>query len=118
MDALPSEVSPHQPRPDLAISPFVLVMFLLKLATARELSMGQDRGMADLRPASPTEIEETLSFALRYSGKRRVRDADGVMARLTAERLVQHLQQSGFVLMKRGSAAAPNANLHPHPHQT
>lgn len=54
-----------------------------------------------LRPATPDEIAETLSFALRYEGRKRVRDADDIMARITAERLVRHLEISGYVVMKR-----------------
>ena len=53
-----------------------------------------------LRPATPDEVAETLSFALRYEGRRRVHHADDVMARITAERLVEHLRRSGFVLMR------------------
>lgn len=54
-----------------------------------------------LRPATSDEIADALSFALRYEGRRRMRDADDVMARITAERLIRHLEQSGFVLMRR-----------------
>ncbi len=54
-----------------------------------------------LRPASREEIAETLSFALRYDGRKRVHHADDAMARITADRLVKHLERSGFVLMKR-----------------
>jgi hypothetical protein len=55
---------------------------------------------ADLRPATGDEIAAALSFALRYQGRKRVFDADDVMAQITAERLVQHLEASGFVVMK------------------
>jgi len=68
-----------------------------------------------LHPATTAELEETLSFALRYAGKKRVRTADDVMARATAERLVQHLKRSGYVLMKRPAATAPNTIWHKHP---
>ncbi len=64
----------------------------------------------DLRPASSMELEETLSFALRYAGRKRVHHADGMMARITAERLVRHLEQSGYVLMKRPGEAAPSTS--------
>jgi len=53
-----------------------------------------------LQPASAAEIAEALSFALRYEGRRRVHQADALMARITADRLVQNLTRSGFVLMK------------------
>ncbi|NPD70134.1 hypothetical protein HN018_22715 (plasmid) [Lichenicola cladoniae] len=68
-----------------------------------------------LRPASTSELEETLSFALRFAGKKRVHTADDVMARVTAERLVQHLEKSGYVLMKRPSSAVPSTSGHRHP---
>lgn len=60
-----------------------------------------------LRPASAEEIAESLSFALRYNGRKRVHDAADAMARITADRLVRHLQQSGFVIMKSAPASAP-----------
>jgi hypothetical protein len=64
--------------------------------------------LQQLRPARPDEIAESLSFALRYDGRRRVHTSDILMARITAERLVVHLERSGFVLMKRPSAPAPS----------
>ena len=65
-----------------------------------------------LRPATAAEIADSLSFALRYDGRRRVHHADDAMARITADRLVAHLERSGFVLMKRPDAAAPTASHH------
>ena len=62
----------------------------------------------DLRPATTDEIMQTMSFALRYQGRKRVHDADDVMARVTAERLLRHLEASGFVLMKRPPGTAPS----------
>jgi hypothetical protein len=74
-------------------------------------------GMTDMappRPASADEIVAALSFALRYNGRKRVHDGADAMARITAERLVRHLQQSGFVIMKAPAAAAPTtANMPP-----
>ena len=75
------------------------------------------KGLADLKPASAAELEESLSFALRYAGAHRVHDADERMSRITAERLVQHLEQSGFVVLKRTPAAVPSSSQHPHPHK-
>ena len=66
--------------------------------------------MTDLRPATPAEIADSLSFALRYDGRRRVHHADDAMARITADRLVAHLERSGFVIMKRPDAPAPTTS--------
>ncbi len=75
----------------------------------------RDGDTGGLRPASAEEVEQSLSFALRYDGRKRVRHADGAMARITAERLVSHLQRSGYVLMKKPDAAAPSTSHHRHP---
>ncbi len=72
--------------------------------------------MADtshLRLATSDEITDALSFALRYHGRKRVNHADDIMARITADRLVQHLARSGFVLMKTASATAPSTSMMP-----
>ena len=53
-----------------------------------------DDDKLSLRPASPQEIQESLSFALRYAGRKRVHHADDAMARIIADRLVQHLELS------------------------
>jgi hypothetical protein len=59
-----------------------------------------------LRPATTEEIADSLAFALRYDGRKRVNHADEMMARITAERLIRHLKESGFVVMKQPSAQA------------
>lgn len=66
-----------------------------------------------LSPATDEELRESLSFALRFEGRRRVHHADEVMARITAERLIQHLERSGYVVMKRPAAAAPSTKNFP-----
>jgi hypothetical protein len=59
--------------------------------------------------ATPEETAYAIAFALRYSGRKRVHDSAEMMATIVAKRLVEHLQRSGFVVMKRppigGSAA-------------
>jgi hypothetical protein len=68
-----------------------------------------------LRPATPEELAFALAFALQFEGRKRVRHADDAMARITADRLVKHLQRSGFVVMKAPPAAAStNAGHMPH----
>lgn len=59
-----------------------------------------------LRPASLDEIASALSHALRYDGRKRVHTGDEFMARITADRLVQHLETAGFVIMKRPATKA------------
>jgi hypothetical protein len=46
------------------------------------------------RTATRDEITQSLSFALRFNGRKRAHDADETMARITAERLVEHLERS------------------------
>jgi len=58
----------------------------------------------DLRPATADEIAQTLAFALQYDGRKRVHQADSFLARIAAERLVLHLERSGFVVMKKPPA--------------
>jgi len=60
-----------------------------------------------LRPADPIEVADALAYALRYDGKRRVYHADDAMARITAERLIRHMEQAGFMLMRKAPGAAP-----------
>ncbi|MGH7122638.1 MAG: hypothetical protein ACREFP_27210 [Acetobacteraceae bacterium] len=66
-----------------------------------------------LSPATLEELRESLSFALRFEGRKRVHHADEVMARITAERLIQHLERSGYVVMKRPASAAPSTKDFP-----
>ena len=65
-----------------------------------------------LHPASAEEIADSLSYALRYDGRKRVHQADEAMARITAERLVRHLERCGYVLMRKPEAAAPSTTPH------
>lgn len=74
-----------------------------------------DDGKIQLHPASREEIEQSLSFALRFDGRRRVQRADDATARITAERRVAHLRKSGFILMKKPDQAAPSTSSHRHP---
>ncbi len=60
-----------------------------------------------LRPATAEEIADSIAFALRYEGRKRVAHADEMMARITADRLVRHLRGSGFVVMREPGARAP-----------
>ena len=69
------------------------------------------RAPENLTPATSEEIADAIAFALRYSGRKRVHDSSEMMAAIVAKRLGQHLERSGFVVMKRpplsGSAPTP-----------
>ncbi|WP_428484967.1 hypothetical protein [Rhodopila sp.] len=68
-----------------------------------------------LRPATTEEIADSIAFALRYEGRKRVNHADEMMARITADRLVRHLRGSGFVVMRQPEAPAPTDKPTPGP---
>jgi hypothetical protein len=53
-----------------------------------------------LRPATPDELAFALEFALRFDGRKRFRQSNEPMAKITAEHLARHLTAS-FVIMKR-----------------
>ena len=53
-----------------------------------------------MREATAEGVAESLSFALLFNRRKRYREADELMAKIVAERLVHHLQHSGYVLMK------------------
>ncbi len=55
----------------------------------------------NLTPADPRDLASALAFALRYQGRKRTHNADEIMAEIVAKRLVEHLERSGFVVMKR-----------------
>lgn len=66
-------------------------------------------------PATPEEIAEALSFALRFDGRRPFPQSSSLMAQITAAHLVRHLQRCGFQLMKSPNAIAPSASHHAGP---
>ena len=55
----------------------------------------------DLRPATLDDVADALAFALRFSGRKRVHNADEIMANIVADRLVAHLDRAGFVIMRK-----------------
>ena len=68
-----------------------------------------------LTPAAPDDLADALAFSLRFDGRRRNRDAAEIMVRIVAKRLVEPLERSGFVVMKRppigGSAPVERSQL-------
>ena len=57
--------------------------------------------MSNIPSAAQDELTQSLSFALRFNSWKRVHDADETMARITAERLVEHLERSGYVVVHK-----------------
>jgi hypothetical protein len=63
-----------------------------------------------LTPATAEDVANALAFALRFSGRKRVHNADELMSSIVAKRLAEHLERSGFVVMKKppiGGSTAP-----------
>ena len=58
-----------------------------------------------LSPATPEDVADALAFALRFQGRKRIHDADELMSAIVAKRLVEHLERSGFVVMKKPPSA-------------
>jgi hypothetical protein len=55
----------------------------------------------DLRPATPDDVKDALSFALRFDGRKHYPRANEFMAHIVAEHLLAHLERCGFVVMKK-----------------
>jgi hypothetical protein len=58
-------------------------------------------GSNDPKPASPDDIADALATALRYTGRKQARDTAQLMAPIVAQWLVEHLERSGFVVMRK-----------------
>lgn len=54
----------------------------------------------NLTPAA-ADVADALAFAVRFQGRKRVHNADEFMSVIVAERLVEHLERSGLVIMKK-----------------
>jgi len=59
--------------------------------------------------AAPDDLADALPFALRFDRLTRKHDAGEIMAAIVAKRLVEHLERSGFVVMKRPPSAGAAA---------
>ena len=59
-----------------------------------------------------SDVRDSLAYALRYSRSgKRVADRDGLMASAAAEHLVDALERSGFVVMKKPPAPDHTAQM-------
>jgi hypothetical protein len=68
-------------------------------------AIGYPLAMSDandkLTPVDPADLADAIAFALRYSGRKRVHHGDEYMAKIAAERIVRHLEDARFVVMRR-----------------
>ena len=60
-----------------------------------------------LLPVTPEELEQAVSHALRFDGRKQFKLAGEIMGKITAAHLVQCLAQGGFVVMKAPPPAPP-----------
>jgi hypothetical protein len=54
-----------------------------------------------LTPADPSDLADAIAFALIFRGKKRVHDSDRFMAKIAGDRIVRHLENAGYVVMKK-----------------
>jgi hypothetical protein len=54
--------------------------------------------------ADPKDIADAIAFALRFSGRKHVHDVDAFMSNIAADRIVRHLENAGYVVMKKPPA--------------
>ena len=54
-----------------------------------------------LTPAEPDDLANSLSFALRFEGRKSKHDSDRLNADIVAQRLVRYLDKAGYVVMKK-----------------
>jgi hypothetical protein len=54
-----------------------------------------------LTPATPDDLAASLSFALRFEGRKSQHDSDRLNADIVAKRLVRYLDKAGYVVMKK-----------------
>ena len=59
------------------------------------------RALGSVWRLDPPDLADALAFALRFQGRKRVHNADEIMAEIVAKRLVEHLEGADFVVMKR-----------------
>ena len=62
-----------------------------------------------LSPAKAEDVADAIAFDLRFQGRKRVHNADELMSAIVAKRLVEHLERSGFAIMKRPSISGAAA---------
>ena len=76
-----------------------LFLLFLNCSYCRALSMPD--AAEKLTPADPNDLAEAIAFALTFSGRKRVHDSDRFTAKIAGDRIRRHLEDAGFVVMKK-----------------
>jgi hypothetical protein len=63
-----------------------------------------------LKPADSSGLADSFAFALRFSGRKRIHEGNQFMAKIAADPIVRHLENSGYVVMKKPPAAGASDN--------
>jgi hypothetical protein len=66
-----------------------------------ELPSPHGRARPQITPATPEDLADSLSFALRFEGRKSQHDSDRLNADIVAKRLVRYLDKAGYVVMKK-----------------
>jgi hypothetical protein len=94
-------------------------MFLFHSRWRGRLSALPKPGVAEpacnLKPAATSEIAEVLSRAALCESGQLVHDADLIIGRVTAARLVEHLRGAGFMIVKTGAGPVHGNSAIPAP---
>lgn len=61
-------------------------------------------------PADPSDLADSIAFALQFNRRKRFHEGDKLMADITADHIVRHLDNSGFVVMKKPPALGGGDN--------
>jgi hypothetical protein len=60
--------------------------------------------LARLKLADPDDLKFSIAHGLRFNGRKRVHYADNQMADIAADHLLQHLEASGYVILRKPPA--------------
>jgi hypothetical protein len=86
-------------------------MFSISSYKRRKLSVAanpaNNHNPPKLKPANTSEVADALTRAVLHDEKRLVHDADLIIGRVTAARLVEHLRGAGFEIVKSGDDTTP-----------
>ena len=65
--------------------------------------------MADqsLTPVSCDSLVQEIALGLRFDTRKKLHDSEDIMARITAEKLADHLTRANFVIVHGAVAVAP-----------